>query len=772
VTVQTIRAKLPGGFGRRLRSAVWRPWAACAVAVLGCVAIAAPPGSNSHRLAWAGPSPARVAPARSEVLRAYQRLPVSFAPNEGQTDSRVKFMSRGSGYTLFLTEDEAVLSLRRSETNGGEEAPGGFGAAPRERRTTKAEVRFALLGANPAAAVQGTDELPGRTNFLHGNDPARWRTNVPNYAGVRFADIYPGIDLVYDGTRGDLQYDFTVAAGADPGKIRIAVHSRDEATGRLVPSPWRVAANGELVVTSRAGAVRLAKPVVYQTDARGGRRLVRASYARRAAAQGRERYLGFDLGPYDHSRRLVIDPSLSFSTLLGGSDDDEATSIAVNGAGDVYVTGLATSPDFPTTPGALQTTFGGDVDVFVTELNPTGSALIYSTFMGGTGDDEAEGIALDAAGNAYLTGTTTSPDFPGTSGQSPRGYMGGGDAFVTELNAKGSGVVYSVLIGGSSYDIANSIVLDSASNVYITGWTNSADFPVTPGAFQTTYGGGPSDGFALKLNAGGRGVPWSTFIGGGNWEEAYHIALGPFNTVYVAGGTQSKNFPVTRGALQKFLHSTTAAFVVRLKSDGSGAVYSTYLGGSGTSTHPCAACATSVEVDAAGDAYVAGLTWETDFPVTPGVLQPTFRGGYHDAFVSELNPAGNALVFSTYLGGSSDDGVTSLKIDSGGHVFLRGNTYSNNFPVTPGAYQTTYGGFADMFLSVMNPTATKLSYSTYLGGSAEEYCHATEGLALDSNENAYVTGFTASPDFPTTPNAFQTVLNGTYNAFVAKFVLK
>ncbi|HUI43753.1 MAG TPA: SBBP repeat-containing protein [Terriglobia bacterium] len=725
--------------------------------------------------------PAAAAPSREAVLRAYSNLPLSFAPNLGQADPQVKFIARGPGYTLFLTRDKAVMSLtkpqagERGGTAGSAQAAdarlGGPASGP---RVTKSIVEFELIGANSNPALEGTDELPGKSNYLRGNDPSRWQTNVATYGAVRYHGVYPGVDMLYDGKRGDLQYDFVLAPGANPADIRIAVNSQDGDSNLPVPCARRVAANGDLVISSRAGAIRFAKPVVYQADGRGGRAHVQARYAleRLTSSSGREPVVAFRLGSYDHTRPLIIDPTLSYSTYLGGSGDDEATSIAVNSLGQVYVTGLTRSADFPTTSGALQTTFGGDADVFVTELNAKGTALVYSTFIGGTGDDEGEGIVLDSAGNAYLTGVTFSSDFPGVPTGNGRSYMGAGDAFVTELNPTGSGIVYSTFLGGSGYDIGNSIALDSAGSAYITGWTASTDFPTTAGAFQTTYGGGSYDAFAAKIKPGGFVVPYSTYIGGNNWEQGYHITVDAAGDAYIAGGTESKNFPVTTGAFQTKLQAASAGFMVKLKPNGSGAYYATYLGGSGSGTQPCAACATSVAVDSSGNAYTAGLTWETNFPVTPGAYQSTFAGGYHDAFVTKLNPSGSKLVYSTYLGGSGDDGVTALLIDSSGRAYLRGNTFSRDFPTTPGAFQRVYGTMADAFFAVMNTQGTQLYYSTYLGGSGKEYCHATAGLALDRANNAYITGYTGSADFPVTPGAFQTILKGTYNAFIAKFALK
>ena len=769
--------------------------------------------------------------AQREIVESYGRLPLAFESNQGQADQRVKFLSRGAGYTLFLAGDEAVLTLRgasrkskaergKVEIRNSKSGKPPFQTPNTESRTPSV-LRMALIGANTNARMTGIDELPGKSNYFIGSDPRKWRTNVSNYAKVSYAGLYPGIDLTFYGNQGQLEYDFVAAPGADPSRIVLnfegeaapratqqgpplsALRAQPEssadnaghtnsvsATAKTqVPGPrLRIAANGDLVAKIDGGdVVRFHKPLIYQLEARaerptsggqaaasnplqrpaGGKRFVEGRYV----LQGRHR-VAFEIGTYDHSRPLVIDPALMYSTYLGGNSTDQADAVAVDASGDAYVTGLTSSSNFPTTSGAFQTDLEGQSDVFVTKLNAAGSALIYSTYLGGAKTDAGTGIALAASGNAWLTGYTYSSDFPITSGALQTTYRGKGDAFVAELDATGSRLVFSTYVGGSGFDDANAVLLDSSDHAFVAGWTDSSDFPTTNGAFQAKYGGGPDDAFVFELNSGGSALIYSTYLGGGQLDVGYGITLDASGDAYVAGATESSNFPTTREAFQTTLNAPVAGFLTKLNTTGSALVYSSYLGGSGSGTSPCAACATGVAVDISGNAYVAGLTWETDFPVTAGAFQTAYAGGFHDAFVAKLNPAGSALVYSTYLGGSHDDGVIGITVDSAGNAYLRGNTFSDNFPISPGAFQSIKAGWSDAFFSELDTTGSALVYSTYLGGKGHEFGRAGSTLVLSGavNPNVYLTGYTNSTDFPASSGAFQTRnAGGAYDAFVAEF---
>jgi hypothetical protein len=484
----------------------------------------------------------------------------------------------------------------------------------------------------------------------------------------------------------------------------------------------------------------------------------------------------------------VIDPTLSYSTYLGGTGNDYATAVAVDSTGSAYVTGYTASANFPTVAGAYQTSCGGGtscsathVNAFVTKLNSSGTALIYSTYLGGSVKDYGYGIAVDASGDAFIVGTATSNDFPTTPGSYQTACTGGscvnGDIFITELNPTGSGLVYSTYLAGVNTNQGNAIALDSSGNAYVVGYTKSGNYPVTPGVFQPICASCKNalvDAIVTKLNSSGTALVYSTFLGGSNADNAYAIAVDSAGNAYVTGYTYSTNFPTTPGAFQTTLGGPTGVFVTKINPTASAKVYSTYLNGSATGTSACAACGSSIAVDATGNAYVAGLTWETNFPTTVGSFQPNYGGGFHDGFVTKFNTTGTGLVYSTYIGGSGDDGATSIKVDSNGVAYVKGNTFSSNFPTTPGAFSTTFiaGLNSEAFVLLLNPSGSALNYSTYLGGGAgSEYGLATTMMALDSQvpPNIYVTGYTNSTTFPTTAGAFQTKRSGGYDAYVTKF---
>ena len=716
------------------------------------------------------------------------RLPFSFEANQGQTDPAVKFLARGAGYTLFLTSREAMLSFRgktRGRRTRGESSPGN--PPPRELglnrsagiadrgATTGSVLRMEFVSANPRAEAVGVDKVAAKSNYFLGRNSAAWRAGVARYGKVRYRGIYPGVDMLYYGHAGQLEYDLMLASGADPNLIRLALTAPGVSTaGQLL----QIDARGDLVATVGGAEVRFHKPQAYQwagdSEQDGRKEPVEARYV-----LNRSGAISFKLGPYDVSRPLVIDPTLTYSTYLGGSDDDEGNGIAVDRSGNVYVTGQTASLNFPVTSGSFQTANAGSDDVFVTKLDPTGTQLIYSTYLGGSAFDSGEGIAVDRSGAAYLTGTTCSNDFPTTPGAFQTAYAGtngncelyGGDAFIAKLDAGGSALAYSTYLGSSGSDIGYGIAINPSGNAYVAGLAGAANFPTTAGAAQTRFGGG-FDAFVSEVGPGGSSLAYSTFLGGQYGDLAYTIALDSSGDAFAGGYTDSKNFPVTPGAFQSTLRAPTAGFVTKLNPQGTKLGYSTYLGGSGSGTAPCATCVTGIALDSLGDAYVSGLTWETNFPVTSGAYQRTYAGGYHDAFVAEFNAAGNALRYATYLGGISDDGAVSIAIDGTGDMYLRGNTYSANFPVTSNAFQPAKGGGSDAFLSVIAGGGKTLLYSTFLGGSGDEFAGATRSLALlgAANPVAYFTGYTDSTDFPLTSGAFQPAYGGgTNDSFVAEF---
>jgi len=694
-----------------------------------------------------GQHPGRLSPPLKPVLLgAYGKLPLSFEANRGQADPEVRFLARGKGYTLFLTATETVLSLPELAAHGN---PGRH-----EKQAGKTTVlRVKLVGGNPEAEVVGLEELPGKSNYFIGNDPSKWRTNVSAYAKVEYRDVYPGVNLVYYGNGRQLEHDFVVAPGVDPRQIRLAVEGADR---------MELDAQGDLVLRAGNGDLHLRKPVVYQ-EIDGARQEVSGSYVlgtpHSAFRTPHSVEVGFQVAAYDATRPLVIDPVLVYSTYLGGSGADLGYGIAVDSTGSAYVTGSTGSTNFPTAT-ALQATlcgpydaFGGSDDAFVAKLNATGSALIYSTYLGGSGTDLGYGIAVDSAGNAYVTGSTGSTNFP-TASALQATFGGPNDAFVAKLNATGSALIYSTYLGGSGLDVGSGIAVDSAGNAYITGYTESTNFPTASPLLAANRGA--RDAFVAKVSATGSALLYSTYLGGSGDDRSYGIAVDSGGSAYVTGITGSTNFP-TASALQATVGGPNDAFVAKLNATGSALLYSTYLGGSGNDY------GFAIAVDSTGNAYVTGMTYSTNFP-TAIPLQAANRGGPYDAFVAKLNATGSALLYSTYLGGSGAEQGHGIAVDSTGNAYVTGWTASTNFP-TGIPLQAANGGGADAFVAKLNAASSALIYSTYLGGPGNDQAL---GIAVDAAGNAYVTGLTSSTNFPVA-YALQPIFRGeTYDAFIAK----
>jgi hypothetical protein len=749
----------------------------------------------------AKPAAGSAALDKTKAMGAYGNLPLSFEPNQGQTDGQVKFISRGPGYTLFLADTEAILSLHQAAAHESKSQTGAatgddqdlagalLNRTPKQNRLQDAVLRVQFVGSQKNAAVMGLDKLPGKTNYIQGNDPAKWASNIPSYAKLQYSDIFRGIDLVYYGNQRQLEYDFVVSAGADPRQISLNFSG---ARGLHIERQ-----TGDLVMQVGRQEVRFHQPVAYQVSNPQNASGIASSNSNSVEPgnDSRKHLIGaqyrldsgnrvsFALADYDRSQPLVIDPTLIYSSYLGGASSDYPTAITVDSSGNAYLTGYTSSVNFPVTTGAYQTACSGGCsgstsDAFVSKLDPTGSFLIYSTYLGGSSNEYGNGIAIDAAGDAYIAGQTYSSNFPVTTGAFQSKCAGtscsGGFGFVTKLNPEGSGLLYSTYLGGKGTNQANSIVLDASNNAYITGYTQSLTFPVTPGVFQPTCGCSTrSVAFLTKLNSTGSALVYSTYLGGSGGDVGYAVVLDSSDNAYLTGYTHSTNYPVTAGAFQTKLTANSAAFVTKMNSTGSALIYSTYVGGTTAATTPCEACGTNLAVDSAGDAYVCGLTAESTFPVTPGAYQTTFMSSSngHDAFITKLNSTGTALIFSTYLGGTGDDGATGIAVDASDNVWLRGNTKSTNFPVTPGAFQTANAGDFDAWMAEIDPTGSLLLYSTYLGGSGTEYGGATNALAIDNQlpPNVYVTGYTDSTNFPVTAGALQTQNAGENDGFVTKF---
>jgi len=715
-------------------------------------------------------------------VKRYASLPLAFEPNRGQADSSIKFLAHGSSSTIFLSGGN-ILIVRHG---GGRILKSSFASpeipqfsGPRAAASS-GFVRVSLIGASSAAQAEVGEALKGKSNYFIGNDPARWIRDVPTCARVKFRRVYPGIDVAYYGNGRKLEFDFMVSPEASPGAIRLKI------TGQHGPVSLRIDRNGGLVARTAAGRVRFQQPRVYQVNGNshlGIKRLVRSRYV-----VMNDRSVRLEIGRYDRTEPLVIDPVLSYSTYLGGTDFNYASGVAVDGSGDVYLTGYTTSTDFPVA-GGVQSNFSGGscdtevnatpcFDAFVAKLNPQGSGLLYSTYLGGTGDDRGIRIAVDAAGDAYLAGFTNSLDFPlaGAFQSSPGGGTCGTtaypspcfDAFVAKLSPSGSSLIYSSYLGGRGDDFASDIAVDSSGKALVAGLTSASNFPVTYGALQTSFGGGPFDGFVAEINAQGTAKVYSTYLGGSGEDHVVAMALDASGNAYLTGQTNSANFPTHAGFDSTYTATTCGsalnsfacfeAFVSKLNPTGTALIYSSYLGGT------AASYGNGIALDSSLNAYVAGWTTSKDFPVTPSAFETSY-GGSDEVFVAKVVSAGDALVYATYLGDTNPDVASAIAVDAAGNAYIAGYAYGGGFPaVAP--LQMKSGGFYDAIVAELNPAGSGLVYSTYLGGTGDEYAN---DLALDAFGNLYVAGDTFSVDFPTTPAAYTPgYTGGSYDAWVAK----
>ncbi len=682
-------------------------------------------------------------------------LPLAFEVNLGQADPQYEFLSRGRGLTAFLSRTEAVLDLRD------------------ETSRKSSILRFGLAGSQRATSVEPLEPLGGKVNYFLGNDPAKWITDIPTYERLRYHDVYPGIDLDYHGQGMQLEHDFVVRPGADPAIIRMVFEG-----GELHPN-----SDGSLMVRVGRHELSWQSPVIYQ-EMEGGRRKVEGRYRMVTANE-----VGFEIGVYDVHRPLVIDPVILYSTYVGRNNIEMGARLAVDSSGNAFLTGFTGDFAYPATPGVYQTPTGGagQGNIVITKVNASGTAMVFSTHIGGSNSDFGSAIALDSAGNVYVTGGTRSFDFPATQeafrtrfGPPGSPSLDPGHCFVAKVNAAGNALVYATYLGGNQREFCTAIAVDSSGNAYVTGITESADFPVSEDAFQRANRGGTSqtflpasDGFVTKLNATGSALIYSTFFGGTANEGGAAIAVDALGNAYVAGGTNSFNFPVTPGAFQprfaggggQGFVTLGDAFVIKVNPTGTGLVYSTLLGGARDDV------AFGIAVDAQGNAYVTGSTLSSDYPTTPQAFQTAYRGAggepqwvAGDAFVTKLNPAGAALVYSTYLGGTLDDRATGIALDSSGAVWIAGNTLSRDFPVSTDAQQSANRGSSeeegfkvgDAFLSQLNAAGSALVYSTHLGGSGGDWAM---GVAW-APAGVYVSGGTASANFPTTEGVLQRGFGG------------
>ena len=678
---------------------------------------------------------------------SYGQIPLSFIANAGQTDPNVKFQVKGAGHSIFFTPNEITFTAFQQPTEPGNQS------------TNSATVRSSLANSNPNPTISGLDKLPGFANFILGEDSSQWHTDVPTFNGVVYQNVYQGIDRIFKGTEGQLKSEFLVAPFADPSQIKMNYSGVNNI---------RLRDDGALILETPLGELIDNAPIVYQ-DINGQRVNVPAAYNLLGNNQ-----VNFSLGEFDRTQPLVIDPVLAYSTYLGGSRYDQANNIAVDSAGAAYIIGttfngsVTNDDEFPTTPGAYQTTAAEyQEDFFITKINPEGTALVYSTYIGGSGEDLGRAIAVDTQGNAYLAGQVEirvgvfgSP-FPTTTGALQPNITSEKDpvfanlASVTKLNATGNALVYSSILGLSGNSSGKGIAVDSEGNAYVTGDTDN-DYRITPGASQPTRGS-LFDVFITKVNPTGSGLIYSTYLGGSEFEDAGDIAVDSAGNAFVTGTTYSTDFPVN-DPLQNTIGGKADAFVAKFDANGT-RIYSTYLGGSDSDL------GTDIAVDSAENAYIVGFTSSTNFP-TASPIQEANAGGTYDAFVSKVSSGGNSLIYSTYLGGSADDIGNGVTVDSGNNVYVVGVTTSTNFP-TNNAIQSVSGGGEDAFVTKINSSGSALVDSTYLGGSGNDYGRA---IAVDTFGAVYVAGDTTSTNFPIV-NPLQVAKKGDdYDIFIAKLI--
>lgn len=668
--------------------------------------------------------------------------PLVFIPNEGQIDARVRYYAPGKGCSFYFLADKIVFALTEVQPNI-------LSAAQPHSRGTVLELSF--VEASSEIKLENCQAGTGKVNYFIGNDPRKWHTKLPVYEKLAYRNVWPGIDLILYSENNQLKYDWYLQPGSRTETIQLHYDGAERLT---------MSEDGSLSIHYDGGCLTDARPTAYQ-EIDGQIITVACSFRLNSLGWGAADF-GFQIdGFYDPGYPLVIDPAVQYTTYLGGNDRDFCQSIAADRDGNAYVAGQTTSANFPITPGAFDTTFHGFRDAFVTKLSPDGSSLIYSTYLGGINVNEGTGIAVDASGHAYATGHTNSPDFPVTPGAFQTTLGGQSDAFVTKLSADGSSLVYSTYLGGSLNDLAYGIAVNAAGSACVVGETNSTDFPVTAGAFQTALPSATSSGFAAMLSADGSSLFFATYLGGSTFNYATSVALDSASQAYVSGVTTSADFPVTAGAFDTTFNGSEDTFVTKFSADGSSLIYSTYLGGSSFTQ------ALGIAIDAEGSAYVTGRTGSIDFPTTPGAFQTSLQGIY-DAFITKFPPDGSSLVYSTYLGGSQGDIANGIAVDGQGRAYVTGDTFSPDFPTTPWVLPSTFNGSQDAFVTILSADGSAPIVSYYLGGPGG---NGGRGIALDGRGGVYIAGYTTSASFPVSSGAFQQIYGGgATDGFISKAV--
>ncbi len=678
-------------------------------------------GALAISLGWAG---IRGGPRVHE----WGPIPLTFEQNRGQAPEDWRFLARGPGAAILIRNSGMEIQLRPAASGTTSEA-----ALPE----TLSRVRLQFEGANPQARVAGLEAREGKVHYYLGSDPANWLVSIPTFARVRVQELYPGIDLLYYGNQGKLEFDLVLEPGAHPELIRISVAG----------ASLRLTQKGELALAIGNREIRLHRPRVHQL--RNGRRIeIEGRYRLRG-----ETVAGFQLGDFDPSSEVVIDPVVDFASYLGGSGFESANGIAVDAQGAAVVTGETRSTDFPLESALVGSAPGGFSDAFVTRFNPAGDGVVYSTYLGGAGDDIGYAVAVDGQGNAYVTGSAE-PGFPISQG-SLQITGSGRDVFIAKLSPSGT-LVYSAVLGGNQPDWGRGIDVDLGGNAFVAGRTGSSDFPVTEGALQPLRGGS-HDAFAAQLDADGTTLSYATFLGGGGGDEAHGIAVDSQGSAWVVGETNSGDatpFPTTAGATQPLYGGGLEdGFVAKIDASGSQLAFSSYLGGS--SSDRCLA----VDVDPGGSAVATGETTSSDFPLENA--RDDVRGS-RDAFVTKFD-AGGSLTFSSFFGGSSSEEGRGIAVNSEGIIYLTGETTSADFPEVDPLTEGQTNDLRNAFVAVLSADGSDLLFSSGFGGDEDD---GANGIALDAEGNVYLVGATESEDLEV--NGFQGNLRGTQDAFIAK----
>ncbi len=725
--------------------------------------------------------------------------PVMFIENAGQWDDGARFQVWGGpAGTMWLAEDAIWITMLEQ----GQEEMGRLGTIPQGQVDKVADSRIGLspgdreaaapgrgvsiklsfIDANPHPRIEAFKRLDTTISYFYGNDPDQWQPDVPVWGGVRYVDLYPGIDLELMGEDGQVALRLAAKVEANLAGVRLRLQGADDV----------VVEADHLRLTTAVDEI--AFPLLQATE-RYNKAAVLSS-----GGQQFEVSIPFAVPPSvpPFSRAASNAPTdnptaLRYGTFLDGSgySDNSRQDVALDTAGNTFVAGETFFSTFPTTPGAFDPTFDGYADIFVAKLNSAGDALVYGTYLGGQEYENGRSIAVDDAGCAYITGATNSADFPVTLDAFDTTYNGGpslyGDAYVVKLNPEGTALAYATFLGGNSADNGRALIVNGTGSAIVTGETDSNDFPVTPNAFDTSFNGSyyRGDAFVAKLNLEGNALAYATFLGGADDDWGNAIALDQTGDLYVTGATISADFPVTAGAFStiyggglcvpRWSRPCSDAFVAKLDHSGSMLLHATFLGGHGNDS------SAAIAVDGPGGSiYVVGSTGSSNFPATPGAFDTTFGEGAcgpgrdeypcPDAFVARFDQTVSTLIYATFLGGGTldygEDGV--LAGDGTGNIYVAGTTWSDDFPATPNAFDATMNGGLDAFVARLDPTGAVLAYATFLGGSQNDGGRA---ITLDRAGVVHLTGPTSSPNFPTTPGAFDTSFDGNFSAFIVELMV-